>query len=506
MHNRFPQTPNVPPSGSCQDVDSYDVRTHFRVPIASGHSTFAVEVPQHHLQDSRRRFFFNELHLTPDYYSLEAEQLEIDADPEIDREFERDVKVRISYSDVKTVYGNSYEHSASMTKTSELLAKINQHFETNKPDFCHTTPFFIDWIDLTMQDVQEIDDYVPLLANVYYGEDYSVAKHFDALPVSVRDLKGVNNYLPPVGGTMLDDEIYADRIRLRMWLAPYTKAVFSNVHVFIYDLSFPIEKMGTHSHRQVHLTNDKPYWLTLAIGEEAPKQAVSKTPFKLSMWASSSPVVSRIKHISMPQRDWLNNVKLAETLVQAFRQSSRDCNVVFSIMYDAQEKTFKVNLPDGGQDMAVNVVCEPEFAHRLGFGYQTFISLGMKAEAQKDRYSTEDAKKRAVAVVYDTGPIICTLDHTSSNTTSGSLYQTMAALYPDPAGTLSMPRPVYQCAVHAASSSGAVPINVNARVGAATFPVTFRLLRIYDDQSVADFSWKSKAYVYGVLQGSCPRV
>ena len=122
----------------------------------------------------------------------------------------------------------------------------------------------------------------------------------------------------------------------------------------------------------------------------------------------------------------------------------------------------------------------------------------MKAAPQKDRYNTEDAKKRAVAVVFDTGPIICALDNVSSNTTSGSLYQTMAALYPHSAGTLSMPRPVCQCSVSSAASAGATQISVNASAGASKFPVTFRLLRIYDDQSVADFSWKSNAYIYGV--------
>ena len=493
-------------SSGCHDEDSTDVNTHFRVPIASGESTFTIEIPQSYLQDSRRRFHFNELHLTPDYYSLEAEAMEIDADPEIERTSEWDVKVKISYSEPKTVYGSSYEHSPSLTKTSDLLAKLNAHFESKKPDFALTTPFFIDWIDTALQEDSLIDDYVPMMTNTYYGDDYDPATHFDALPLSVRNLEGVNNFLPPVGGTMPENLTYMARIRLRFWMAPYTKAVFSNVNIFSEDLAFPLLTLGTKTNNQIHLTNDKPHWLILAISEEAPKQAVSKVPFKLTLQASSTPIVSRIKHISMSQRHWLNNAKLAEILVEAFKQSSRECNVKFSLMFDTQDKTFKVSLPEAGDIMAVNIFCEAEFANRLGFGYQTYIGLGMKAAPQKDRYNTEDAKRRAVAVVFDTGPIICALDNVSSNTTSGSLYQTMAALYPDSAGTLSMPRPVCQCSVSSAASAGAAQISVNARAGASKFPVTFRLLRIYDDQSVADFSWKSNAYIYGVLQGSCLRV
>ena len=494
------------PSGSCYEDDSTDVSTHFRVPIPLGESTFTIEVPQHYLQDHRRRFHFNELHLTPDYYSLEAEAMEIDADPEIERTSEWDVKVKISYADPKTVYGTSFEHSPSQTQTADLLAKLNAHFESKKPDYAHTTPFFIDWIDTALQEDNEIEDYVPMMADTYYGEEYDAAKHFDALPLSVRNLQGVNNFLPPVGGTMAQDLTYMARIRLRLWMAPYTKAVFSNIYVFNTDLAFPAESLGVKTNNQIHLINDKPHWLKMIVGEEAPKQELSRTPFKLTLQASSSPIVSRIKHITMSQRHWLNNAKLAEILVEAFKQSSRECNVKFSIMYDTQEKTFKISVPEGGEIMAVNIFCEAEFANRLGFGYQTYIGLGMKAAPQKDRYNTEDAKKRAVAVVFDTGPIICALDNVSSNTTSGSLYQTMAALYPHSAGTLSMPRPVCQCSVSSAASAGATQISVNASAGASKFPVTFRLLRIYDDQSVADFSWKSNAYIYGVLQGTCPRV
>ena len=493
-------------SSGCHDEDSTDVNTHFRVPIASGESTFTIEIPQSYLQDSRRRFHFNELHLTPDYYSLEAEAMEIDADPEIERTSEWDVKVKISYSEPKTVYGSGYEHSPSMTNTADLLAKLNAHFESKKPDFAHTTPFFIDWIDTALHEDNLIDDYVPLMADLYYGEEYDPVQHSDALPLSVRNLEGVNNFLPPVGGTMPVDVNYEDRIRLRFWMAPYTKAVFSNIHVFSTDLAFPLESLGTKTNNQMHVTNDKPHWLKVVGGEGAPKQELSKVPFRLTLQASSSPIVSRIKHISMSQRHWLNNTKLAEILVEAFKQSSRECNVIFSITYDTQEKTFKVSFPEGGQTMAVNIFCEPEFAQRLGFGYQSYIGLGMKASPQKDRYNTEDAKKRAVAVVFDTGPLIVALDSVASNTTSGSLYQTMAALYPDSAGTLSMPRPVCQCSVSSAASAGAAQISVNARAGASKFPVAFRLLRIYDDQSVADFSWKSNAYIYGVLQGTCPRV
>ena len=55
-------------------------------------------------------------------------------------------------------------------------------------------------------------------------------------------------------------------------------------------------------------------------------------------------------------------------------------------------------------------------------------------------------------------------------------------------------------------SSNLTTIHPLTQASAAYVPVTFRLLRIYEDQSISDFAWKCKAYVYGVLQGTCKKV
>jgi hypothetical protein len=124
----------------------------------------------------------------------------------------------------------------------------------------------------------------------------------------------------------------------------------------------------------------------------------------------------------------------------------------------------------------------------------------MQAMPQEDQINIVDAKKKALSVVYDTGPILCTLDQMSSNTTSGALDQTMAALYPHESGILAMPQSVCSC------SSNLTSIHPLTQTSAAHVPVTFRLLRIYEDQTISDFAWKCNAYVYGVLQGTCKKV
>jgi len=488
--------------GDCHDAREID--THFRVHLRSGQSTFSVHLPQHQLLDTRRRFYFQELHVIPDFFSLEVEKWKLDADPQEEASIERDVKIRISYDDPKTYYGTHFDRGSASTFPDDLVAKINQHFEARKPDTAPFTPLFIDWIDNNMHGSMSVEKYVKELADIYYGEELDEGKHFNKLPVSVRELEGVNNYLPPIGGTMDYDEMYTERIFLRLWLAPYTKVAISNIYCFVNDLGFAAADMGVVSGRQQHIINDTDRWMIKATATEAPKPKLSKVQFKLYASVSSNPIVSRIKHISMVQRDWHNDGKLLQTLAAAFKQTSLSTNTTFSIAFNTATKTYVIQFPETDL-MAVQIICDPDFAHRLGFGFTTYIVKGMTAQPQKDRHSSDDARKRAAAVVYDTGPIICQLDHLSSNTTSWTIYQTMAALYPSSSGTLSMPRAYCRCLAPLSTGSGAVPIVVNMNAGSPTYPVTFRLLRIYDNQSIKDFAWTCDAIVYGLLKGGCPR-
>jgi len=365
-----------------------------------------------------------------------------------------------------------------------------------------TTPFFIDWIDLKMHGQKPSNEYVPLLANYYYGVDYDENVHKNVLPASVRGLRNVNNHKLPGGGAMDADFSFLERIRLRLWLGPYSRAAFSNVQTFVDALGFSEAQMGRIISKQHVLANSTGYTVAIVTADEAPSTEFLKTNFRLTVAPTAPFVASRIKQIALQQRDFLNDAILSKTLVQAFKQTSRSLNINFSIKYDTSERKYLFSFIDSQYGM-MQIVCDPDFAHRLGYGYMSVIHPGMQPLPQKDRYSNEDAHKRAVSVVFDTGPIVCTLDQVSSNTTSGSLYQTVAALYPKIAGTLSMPRPVCQCAQSTALAN-AVQLNAATHTSTTSVPVVFRLLRIYDDQSTADFAWTCDGYVYGVLQGTCP--
>jgi hypothetical protein len=481
-----------------------DVDTPFRHTIPSGHSAFTVLVPQHYIKSEiPRRFYFKYLEIMPDFFSLEAEKLALDADPQLNKIYERDVQVRIHYKDPKTAYGPTFKHQAVAFNTVNFIKHINKHFESNKPLFAHTTPFFVDWIDKVLEQNEASKDYVPLQTLVYYNEEYSESKHLNHLPESVRELDGANNFLPPVSGSMIDKELYGKRIRLRLWLAPFTVAVFSNVNLWTKHLGFEVEAFGKKKYNQYHVVNDTAYWLPKIVAEYAPNYELGVYPFELTLRASEETNLSRIKHLALVQSDWLDNTTLAAALSEAVKQSSRSFNTVFSLNYNATTKTFAFTFPDDSEAVEVGIVCEPEFSHRLGFGYSTLITRGMTAKPQKERHSVKDAHLSALAVVYDTGPIICQLDQVSSNTTSGSTDKTVASLYPHHSGSLKMPRVSCSCLQQQHHASHTFSLWVNTQSTGAYYPVTFRLKRIYDDGSCSDFAWTSDANVYGSLQASC---
>jgi len=486
---------------ACQDTD--DVYIHFRVAIPSGLSTFTLKVPHRYLEDARRRFFFSQMHLVPDYYSLDAEKLKLDADPNMDQPLTRTFQAKLYYRDNKVIYGSEYVNSLTLTKTTDLIEAINRHFENEKPNFAHTTPFFIDWVDINLMKkrTDNIEDIVTNGSDMYYGGAFDSDQYGNALPASARTIQGVNNFVIPWSSTTGQD-IFNKRIRLRIWLAPYTKAVFSNIQVFVDDLGFSQEQMGRAVANQIHLTNNKPNWIPIQTAKEAPKEVFTKREFKLRAWATGPYHHTKIKPITMLQREWLDDTKLTKAVSETVEEFSMALNTIFTFTFNKSEKRYVVTFPDTDQ-VIVHLTCDPEFAHRIGMGYESHLAKNMKAEPQKSRLdNTQDAARRAVAVVFDTGPIACVLDEMSSNTTSQAVDQIMTSLYPTVSGTLSMPAAVCQCSLTSASSR-AVSLGVNRYTGTATSDITFRLLRIYDDQKLSNFSWLSDGYIYGVLQGTC---
>ena len=480
--------------------DTAEVSTHFRIPVDIGQSTFTVRVPRHHL-DGQRKFFFSQINVVPDYFSQEASKQELDADPDADQPMEVDVSVKIRFEDNKKTFApDVYTNAAANAKLTDAIEAINNYYETHKPSFAHASPCFFDWVDVMAAQTQEIDDYVPAMAPIYYNKNFDSVEHLDYLPRSVRNVPGANNYKPPIG-TFVSASAFAERIRLRFWMAPFTRVVFSSKDPVGSDFGFLESQLGTWNsqYKQFILVNNNPYYAPVMIAKLAPNIKLGRPVFRMGVVPYLPFIEGALRKFQIVKKDFYDNIKLFEALQEYFKQTSLATNTIFSISYDVANKKFVFNFPDSDRVM-IKIKCEPDFAHRLGFGHIATITKGMQAVSQDDPSNIFDAKKKALTVVYDTGPILCTLDQMSSNTTSGALDQYMAALYPHESGILSMPQSLCSC------SANLTTIHPLTQASAAYVPVTFRLLRIYEDQSISDFVWKCKAYVYGVLQGTCKKV
>jgi len=467
-----------------------EVATPFRIVIPPGKSTFDVKVPKHYLTNDRR-FYFKHLRLAPDFYNKQADLLGLDSDPNMNNIIDYPIQVKLEYKDIATFYGPNYKNSTTVNTTVDAIEKINDHFENNKPDVSYATPFFIDWIDEVQHATKLPNRYVPKEALHYYNDVYRPALHGDRLPLSVQGMDGVNNFLPPI--ETIKSPILYNQIRLRLWMGPYTRAIFSSLQPFVDDWGFTEEQFGTAYKLQYSLVNRTHTWRPILTAEHPPRQTFTKLDFKMAMAPYNATMINRSRVTSMTQRDWNDNAKVTIYLKNLFQQISNHLNTIFSFGFDEFEKRFYFHLPSS-DNLTVTIMCSPEFALRLGYNQESFIVKGMQARPQQDKITVTDAQIKAMAVVYDTGPIICTLDNISSNTTSGADDQFMAALYPMMPGELCMPD---------SGKSHAVHLNILRQSTAAFVPITFRLLRIYDNQQSSNLVWSHDGYVYGTFSGFC---
>lgn len=467
-----------------------DVSTPFRTRVPAGTCTFNVNVPKNNFIGDRK-FYFSNLHVQPDFFNKEADLFGLDADTDGESLIDYPIQVRLDFADVTTFYGPGYKNSSTTLETENLIEALNEHFELHRPDCVYATPFFIDWIDLEKHEDASPVDYVPQNAVTYYGSAIREGLHDDKLPNSVQGMDNVNNFLLPIAS--MNPILFSNRIRLRIWLGPFARAVFSSNQPFVEDLGFTFEQFGKSYKSQYILTNKSQFWMPVRVAENPMQLTFTKNIFNVTVVPYSSAIKNKLNITSMTKREWKDNEKVTLYLKNVFNVASSNLNIIFSFGFNPIQQTFYFNFPES-DNASIKIACVPDFALRLGYGQETFIVKGMQATSQKRENTIIDAHYKALAMVYDTGLVICTLDNTSSNTTSGSDNEFMTALYPQMSGLVVMPEGGISHAVH---------LNLLKQSTAAFVPITFRLLRIYENEKCANLIWNHDAYVYGTLTGTC---
>jgi len=294
------------------------------------------------------------------------------------------------------------------------------------------------------------------------------------------------------------------RFRYRLWVAPYTKITFSSDAPLV-DMGFTPEQFGSRTVlKQIEIINPTFRYRVWNVGVNMPSKVFSKWDFKVTASPATTPINSNRYTVNLSPEKFNNSADLAKVMINVVKRLAADINVYLSLDYDPATSKFIFTFPTSDL-VTLSLNLTDELCARLGYNGVFAITKGLTQQPEPTAATTTgsappgkpvtDVKKKVVAICYDTGLVICSLEQTSANTTSGIYDYYMASLFPHLSGTMQM------AALNSSSlpPSTAVPLTSGA---STTVPLHFNLSRIYDNQEVADFAWKHDAFIYGELRGT----
>lgn len=461
----------------------------FQIQIPAGTSTFEIQVPRIFCD---RKFYFSKLSLVPEYFSQQAYLYNQDLEEELESSVSGYHMYATLRFDRDTLYPvtNVYDQNATTArKINTFLKEINDFFEVQRPAGVTRSPLFFDWIDTLFADSE--DDYtmyVTNLAATYYDEEEFSERHLNFVPPSVRTLPRVNNTLYPEN---VQPEEIADRIRIRLHLAPEMKAVFST-DAQLKAMGFTPEDYGKRVGRNQFIIENKSYdWLVLEASEPPFGNYIWTTPLtKLYVQPTGNQWLSRVEEFqNLTIEDDKKNASVAKEMEKAVKQISETSNWNFSFVFDATENKFKFGFPNNENVRATLYVTEA-LALRLGYGMTRSIEATSIPQAKLEIKDVQESSKMALALVYDTGLTIVSIKDSSSNTTSNIDNQFMASMEPESPGILRM----NPCDT---TVSAYVPYH---KTGSGPWAnIKFELFRFNEQGLPVPFAWTIMSKMNGVL-------
>lgn len=454
----------------------------FRELIPRGSNEFNIQVPQEWAKSYD--FYFSDIQLVPDYYSHEAAQFDLDPDVELDTTTVYQFRVEAQYKDPKAVNPLPFEYPKGKTTPSQFIKSFNDHFETNKHPQQKFTPCFIDWDNFDRNPTEAtIAD-----AETYYNMGYDASIHSNALPKSVRDLKGVNNSVFPTTTNPLALEM----VRVRLNVAPQSMLVFSN-DSHINNLGFSVRDIGGRKgHRQFFIYNMDDEWKQVTALIKPPTEFEATHPIKVWSHPIQNKIIGPLVSVVISLKDYLDHAALVKKLNQAFKKAADVINVEFAIMYNQTKQKFEFMYPSDS-NMLINIFMEGTMATRLGYPFVKYITQDMIPEMVLAKPDISDISSKAKSLCMDTGMINVFLDDVPTNTVKGDNGFLMADLYPDPMGVMKMSMYCFSPPMARVSTHLAGPQN--------TITARFHLSRVYETGTLAPFVWKTNAYIFGSLRG-----
>jgi hypothetical protein len=450
-----------------------------------------------------RCFSFPYLSVVPGYFGEQAAQLGLDTEQELDSETTE--YVSCSANRLHHIPDIMERHVFECTQVPpsrlsiDYIKEFNQFFFDHKPAHMTTSPFFLDWFDLRYRD-KETSEFIKIVQAthmVYYGQqellEFTEGVHDMGLPAGLREVPDAN-YLNFPSYPLAEELV--EKIGVRLHVAPYTKLVANNAHMFEF-LGFNSDaikakvKTGDHHMRYV-IFNDQPFWITLYPERPMPKNMAIVIKHEIRMGHSRNDLFSGDKIFQLSERDSRKPAKVMAILKPIFKQISQELNIQYLLDYKTDVSKYQINLPP---EISARVLMSPNLQHCLGLGVvNTALTATTESEVRKD--DTQEREKadslvKAQTLVFDTGTVLCTpAQDVSSALSLGENF--MASLHPKNSGILETK-----------SYYGMLPNRVaidDLRFGSDNkVKLGFRLHRYLDNGETVPFGWKVDSYVTGLL-------
>ena len=416
------------------------IQIPFRQYLPAKESKFHVDIPRQYQDESYRFYSFSSLSLVPEYYSQEAKIYEIESSEEKFDELQEVATLDFQFlPNVFISEKKEYVVPNEDVKLGVLMQSINNHYEIFRPSGIARSPFFFDWYHESMDHAEVLDQsFFEVSSYLFYQQVFNEERHGNALPISVRTLPGVVNYLYP---TVTDPEIIKG-IRIVLNIAPNTVASFSNEKLLT-AMGFSAEQIGPRAKgNRYYLENRDSTNYLKVVADTAPHAVILKAAGASATKISLAPVTEIMTSPEFTLRTsklHLRNPNLLATDWNKYiSEAALKSNVIFGLEYNTVSKQFHFKYPSNNY-IKVNIRVSEKMAQRLGFNTERITDQSVSSVIVADDDITNNEKK-ARALIYSTGQVIVTFDNLRSNTTSGTLDEYMGLLEEQFSGVLKKER------------------------------------------------------------------
>ena len=471
----------------------------FQTYLSAGKHKFKISIPKPFLtasfrnQEAKRKFYFSNLRLVPDFYNRDAYLYKFDTAEDLNLKLNYDFG--LFYAVENDMYPDELDfHKQDTPGIHTLLNELNRWSVTIKPTSVLKPPFVMDWVDLEVfeemsrrvdlntRESEYLREFVDANADDYYGEELSDDQHADRLPASLKDIPHVNTFLFPtaVGG---ENSNVLEKLRVRIAVAPNTKVSFSSKRM-MQTLGFTVEQ---RTGQRFVFTNPNSEQYRFFFADTFPNVEARMETGKIAVSPAAQGYYA-MRTVGFSIKEKRDNELLQKAFKTFLEKMSKDTNIDFSIDYNKLTGLFSFRWPSNPK-VSVKLVGEAELLERLGFGLVTEIDKS--SVPTKFVVGEKESATKSKVLCFDTGHVVVTCPNTSSNLTSVSNNEYLASLLPMGSGILEMPplQPDFSAVIPPSFEGGE---NVQFKC---------HLWKFDDAGQMVPFNWLTGSFISGVLKG-----